>query len=88
MNDIEMPLLEHYDEMRQRLFLCLNSFVFATFIGLNFIKQIVTLLQAPALGVKFLQLAPGEFFFTSVKVALFFGAIIASPFANATLERT
>ena len=79
-NDIEMSIFEHFEEIRQRMLLCFSLFILTTGIGLNFIKQIVTVLQAPALGVKFLQLAPGEFFFTSVKVALFFGAITISPF--------
>ena len=79
-NDIEMSLSEHLEELRQRMFLSFGVFLAFTGVGLGFIKKIVTLLQAPALGVKFLQLAPGEFFFTSVKVAFFFGALIVSPF--------
>jgi sec-independent protein translocase protein TatC len=34
----------------------------------------------PAQDVKFLQLAPGEFFFVSIKVAGYSGVLIASPF--------
>ena len=79
-NDIEMSLSEHLEELRQRMFLSFGVFLASTCVGLGFIKKIVALLQAPALGVKFLQLAPGEFFFTSVKVAFFFGALIVSPF--------
>ncbi len=34
----------------------------------------------PAKGVKFLQLAPGEYFFVSLKVAGYSGLLLASPF--------
>jgi sec-independent protein translocase protein TatC len=44
------------------------------------VKPIVQLLEAPAQGVKFLQLAPGEFFFVSIKVAGYTGLLVASPF--------
>nr|BCG67675.1 Sec-independent protein translocase component TatC [Haptophyceae sp. NIES-3900] len=80
LTDIEMSLSEHLEELRQRMLLSFGVFITATFLGLSVIKKIVSILQAPALGVKFLQLAPGEFFFTSVKVGIFFGAIIVSPF--------
>lgn len=44
------------------------------------VKQIVQLLEVPAQGVKFLQLAPGEYFFVSIKVAGYSGLVVASPF--------
>jgi sec-independent protein translocase protein TatC len=40
----------------------------------------VQLLEVPAKGVKFLQLAQGEFFFVSMKVAAYGGLILATPF--------
>jgi sec-independent protein translocase protein TatC len=43
------------------------------------IKEIVRIFQAPAIGVKFLQFAPGEYFFASVKIAVFCGILISSP---------
>jgi sec-independent protein translocase protein TatC len=44
------------------------------------VKPLVQILEQPAEGVKFLQLAPGEFFFVSLKVAGYSGALVASPF--------
>ncbi len=32
------------------------------------------------MGVKFLQLAPGEYFFSSIKISSYTGLIISSPF--------
>jgi sec-independent protein translocase protein TatC len=39
----------------------------------------VRIFQAPAVGVKFLQFAPGEYFFASVKIAVFCGILVSSP---------
>jgi sec-independent protein translocase protein TatC len=44
------------------------------------VKPLVQLLEVPAKGVKFLQLAPGEFFFVSMKVAAYSGLILSTPF--------
>ena len=43
-------------------------------------KEISVLLQKPAVGVKFLQLTPGEYFFSSFKISIYTGLIISSPF--------
>lgn len=43
------------------------------------VKDIVRVFQAPAIGVKFLQFSPGEYFFSSVKIAVFCGILISSP---------
>jgi len=47
------------------------------FLGVD---PIVELLEQPAQGVKFLQLAPGEYFFVSLKVAGYSGLLVATPF--------
>ncbi|RMD72088.1 MAG: twin-arginine translocase subunit TatC, partial [Cyanobacteria bacterium J149] len=44
-----------------------------------FVKTIVAWLEVPAQGVKFLQLAPGEFFFVSIQGAGYTGIILAAP---------
>lgn len=78
--EVEMSLFDHLEELRLRLFYCLISVAIAA-IGCFFgVKPIVQLLEAPAQGVKFLQLAPGEFFFVSIKVAGYCGILLASPF--------
>ena len=77
--DDEMALSEHIEEFSQRLIFCLIFLLFS--VGLCFadVKEIVRLFQAPAIGVKFLQFAPGEYFFASVKIAVFCGILISSP---------
>ncbi|MEH2381041.1 MAG: twin-arginine translocase subunit TatC [Nostoc sp.] len=78
--EIEMSLFDHLEELRQRIFYSLIAVVVGI-IGCFFaVKPIVQLLEVPAQGVKFLQLAPGEYFFVSLKVAAYTGFILSSPF--------
>lgn len=77
--DDEMALSEHIEEFSQRLVLCLGSFILGTLSCFINVQSIVRVFQAPAIGVKFLQFAPGEYFFASFKIALFSGLLICSP---------
>jgi|TARA_B110000971_G_C20033462_1_gene512791 sec-independent protein translocase protein TatC len=77
--DDEMALSEHIEEFSQRLVFCLIFLLFATLLCFADVKEIVQIFQAPAVGVKFLQFAPGEYFFASVKIAVFCGILISSP---------
>ena len=77
--DDEMALSEHIEEFSQRTIFCLITLLTSTIICFTHIKEIVKIFQAPALGVKFLQFAPGEYFFASVKIAAFCGILFSSP---------
>jgi len=77
--DDEMALSEHIEEFSQRLVFCLIFLLLATLLCFADVKEIVRIFQAPAVGVKFLQFAPGEYFFASVKIAVFCGILISSP---------
>jgi len=78
--EVEMSLFDHLEELRLRIFASLAG-IFVGVIGCFVaVKQIVHLLEIPAAGVKFLQLAPGEYFFVSIKVAGYSGILVASPF--------
>lgn len=79
-NQIEMSFFEHLEELRQRLFGILISIAISIIVCFIVVKPIVQWLEIPAAGVKFLQLAPGEFFFVSIQVAGYSGILIASPF--------
>nr|YP_010199406.1 Sec-independent protein translocase component TatC [Gracilariopsis tenuifrons]UAD89264.1 Sec-independent protein translocase component TatC [Gracilariopsis tenuifrons] len=76
----EMSIFEHLEELRQRIFSAFIMFTIITTICFRYMKNISYLLQQPAVGIKFLQLAPGEYFFTSIKVAIYTGFLISSPF--------
>ena len=78
-SDDEMALSEHIEEFSQRTIFCLLTLITFTLACFVDIKDIVKIFQAPALGIKFLQFAPGEFFFASVKIALFCGILWSSP---------
>jgi len=78
--EVEMSLFDHLEELRQRIFYALIAVALGVSGSFLFVKPIVKLLEVPARGIKFLQLAPGEFFFVSIKVAGYSGLLVASPF--------
>lgn len=75
----EMMLSEHIEEFSQRIVFCVLILILATLFCFTDVKEIVRIFQAPAVGVKFLQFAPGEYFFASVKIAAFCGILFSSP---------
>jgi sec-independent protein translocase protein TatC len=77
--DVEMSLFDHLEELRRRIFYSLIAVVVGVIGCFVAVKPIVQLLEIPAQGVKFLQLAPGEFFFVSIKVAGYSGLVFSSP---------
>jgi sec-independent protein translocase protein TatC len=78
-NGDEMALSEHIEEFSQRLIFSLIVLITAIISCFTDIKQIVKIFQAPAMGIKFLQFAPGEYFFASIKIAAFSGLLLSSP---------
>ncbi|MGF1488975.1 MAG: twin-arginine translocase subunit TatC [Prochloraceae cyanobacterium] len=79
-DEVEMSLFDHLEELRSRIFYALIAVVLAAVVCFIFVRPIVSILQIPAGDVKFLQLAPGEFFFVSIKVAGYSALVISSPF--------
>ncbi|XP_073108671.1 sec-independent protein translocase protein TATC, chloroplastic isoform X3 [Elaeis guineensis] len=80
-DDKEMSISDHLEELRQRIFLSVLA-VGAAILGcFAFSKDLILLLEAPvsAQGVRFLQLSPGEFFFTTLKVSGYCGLLLGSP---------
>lgn len=78
--EVEMSIFDHLEELRQRIFYALIAVAVSVIGCFLVVKPIVQLLEVPARGVKFLQLAPGEYFFVSLKVAGYSGLVLASPF--------
>ncbi|KAB5538127.1 hypothetical protein DKX38_015660 [Salix brachista] len=79
--DKEMSLFDHLEELRERIFISVLA-VGAAILGcFAFSKELVMVLEAPvkSQGVRFLQLAPGEFFFTTLKVSGYCGLLLGSP---------
>ncbi|XP_010694391.1 sec-independent protein translocase protein TATC, chloroplastic [Beta vulgaris subsp. vulgaris] len=80
-DDKEMTIFDHLEELRQRIYVSVLA-LGATMLGcFAFSKELILLLEAPVKeqGVRFLQLAPGEFFFTTLKVAGYCGLLLGSP---------
>jgi sec-independent protein translocase protein TatC len=78
-NDVEMSFSEHVEEFRQRLFFSLVMFLIISLGCFYFLNSVVEIVKTPAVGVKFFQFAPGEYFFTSIKLVFYFGLILSSP---------
>ena len=79
-NEVEMPLVDHLEELRQRVLRSLLAVVIGAGVSLVAVKPLVRMLEAPAQGIHFLQLAPGEFLFVSFKVAGYTGLTLALPY--------
>jgi sec-independent protein translocase protein TatC len=78
-NDVEMSFSEHVEEFRQRLFFSFAMYVVISLGCFCFLNSIVDIVKTPAVGVKFFQFAPGEYFFTSIKLVLYCGLVLSSP---------
>jgi sec-independent protein translocase protein TatC len=77
--EMEMSFFDHLEELRQRIFYAIIAVAIGALGCFVYAKQIVQVLEIPAAGIEFLQLAPGEYFFVSVKVAGYCGLLVASP---------
>ncbi|WOK92518.1 sec-independent protein translocase protein TATC, chloroplastic-like [Canna indica] len=80
-DDKEMSIYDHLEELRRRIFISVLA-VGAAILGcFVFSKDLILLLEEPvsSQGVRFLQLSPGEFFFTTLKVSGYCGLLLGSP---------
>lgn len=71
-DDFEMPIWDHLEELRERVMVGALAAAASILVCFCFSKDLVLFLEAPVAetGVRFLQLSPGEFFFTTLKVGL------------------
>ena len=77
----EMPIWDHLEELRERVLVGALAAAAAILLCFTFSKDLVLFLEAPvaAQGVRFLQLSPGEFFFTTLKVGGYAGLLLSVP---------
>ena len=77
----EMPIWDHLEELRERVLMGALAAGVAILTCFAFSKDLVVFLEAPvaAQGVRFLQLSPGEFFFTTLEVGGYAGLLVSVP---------
>jgi sec-independent protein translocase protein TatC len=81
--DQELPVTEHIEELRQRLFRSVIAVFVGFLIAWPFKKQLLLWLERPLpknLQGKLIFLSPPEAFFTALKVSFFAGILIALPY--------
>lgn len=78
MPEIKLTFTEHLEELRQRLIRSIASVVIASVLIYAFTDKILIFLSKPAGRLVFI--APAEAFITSIKIAIFGGLYISSPF--------
>ena len=77
---LELPFSEHIEELRQRIFLLFWIILFLTCIAFIEVKSLVKILEFPISNVKFFQVAPGEYFISTIKISFYTGLLFSSPF--------
>ena len=79
-DDVNMTIWEHLEELRDRAIVSAGACGVAVLLCFCFAKDLVIFLEQPVIDqVKFLQLGPGEYFFTTVKVAGYCGLLLGAP---------
>ena len=78
--EVQMSLVDHLEELRRRILRSLLAVVIGAAGCLVLVKPLVRLLEQPAAGIRFLQLAPGEYLMVSLKVAGYAGLTLALPY--------
>lgn len=77
---LELPFSEHIEELRQRIFLVLGIVLLLTCVAFTEVKNLVKILELPIQNVKFFQVAPGEYFISTIKISFYTGLLFSSPF--------
>jgi sec-independent protein translocase protein TatC len=77
----EATLVEHLEELRQRLFVCIGAVIAGAIVGFFFHHRIIhwLVLALPHSHRHLLTLSPGEPFMTSMWVSLYTGFLLAIP---------
>ena len=76
---LELPFSEHIEELRQRIFLVFGIILLLTCFAFIEVKSLVKILELPISNVKFFQVAPGEYFISTIKISFYTGILFSSP---------
>jgi sec-independent protein translocase protein TatC len=77
---LELPFSEHIGELRQRILLVFGIILLLTCLAFTEVKSLVKILELPISHVKFFQVAPGEYFISTIKISFYTGLLFSSPF--------
>jgi sec-independent protein translocase protein TatC len=77
---LELPFSEHIEELRQRIFIVFLIILVLTCTAFIEVKSLVKILELPINNVKFFQVAPGEYFISTIKISFYTGLLFSSPF--------
>ena len=77
---LELPFSEHIEELRQRIFIVFWIILLLTCTAFIEVKSLVKILELPISNVKFFQVAPGEYFISTIKISFYTGLLFSSPF--------
>jgi len=77
---LELPFSEHIEELRQRIFVVFWIILLLTCTAFIEVKNLVQILELPINNVKFFQVAPGEYFISTIKISFYTGLLFSSPF--------
>ena len=72
---LELPFSEHIEELRQRIFFLFWIVLFLTCLAFIQVKSLVQILELPISNVKFFQVAPGEYFISTIKISFYTGLL-------------
>jgi sec-independent protein translocase protein TatC len=77
--EMELPFLEHIEELRQRIFQLIIIFISTTIIIFINVRTLVELIEKPVTMIKFIQLSPGEYLISTIKIAIYASLLICVP---------
>lgn len=76
-NDGEMSLVDHLQEFRRRIIVCLAALLITSTASYYYAEELVNLIAAPAGMLYFMN--PAEVFFTYLKISFFAGFLVSLP---------
>lgn len=78
--EMRLSLIEHISEFRKRLIIVVIVFILASIISYYFVENIMNYLISLGKGYNFVYISPGELFQEYLKLSLYMGVILDSPF--------
>ena len=78
----EASLVEHLDELRSRLFICIGALVVGAIVGFVIHARLINWLELtlpPKYRGKLTVLSPFEAFTTTIWISIYFGVVLALP---------